>query len=197
MDFFQRLGNDSGEKIDLLRASDFPDFGPIEENGSSYEENAAIKARAWAECAGIPAVADDSGLEVRALDWAPGIFSARAVCGSDEERIDWLLSRMEASDDRRARFVACVVIAFPGGCKSKSRVDYFSSQGMCWGNIALVPVGDAGFGYDPVFVPDGCGATLAEIGSSEKSKISHRALAMGGIAKMISTVLKYYTVHYE
>jgi XTP/dITP diphosphohydrolase len=193
-DFFSRIGDASGEPIKLLRSSDYPDFGPIEENGSSYEENAAIKARAWANFTGIPAIADDSGLEVRSMDWAPGIFSARAASGIDADRIRWLLSRLDGCDDRFARFKACIVIAFPGG--NSHYVDYFSALGACRGNISRFPAGSGGFGYDPVFVPDGCGATFAEMGREEKSKISHRAVAMMGVAKMMPSVIKYYTARY-
>jgi XTP/dITP diphosphohydrolase len=177
----------------LLRSSDYPDFGSIEENGSSYEENAAIKARAWADFAGIPAIADDSGLEVRSIGWAPGIFSARAASGSDRDRIRWLLSRLDGCDDRHARFVSCIVIAFPGG--TRPYVDYFSALGVCRGNITLSPAGNDGFGYDPIFVPDGYSVTFAEMGR-EKSKISHRAVAMMGVAKMMPSVIKYSTVRY-
>ena len=184
----------AGEKIQLLCASDFPDIGTIEESGSSYEENAAIKAIAWANFAGMPALADDSGLEARALDWKPGIHSARASQGSDADRIRWLLSRMEDKEDRRARFAACIVIAFPDNRKTGR--GYFSSQGICGGKITRVSRGRGGFGYDPVFVPDGYEITFAEMGSDAKSKISHRAVAMRGVAYMMQSMIKYYAVQY-
>lgn len=189
------MKTDGGEKFELLGAQDFPDIGVIEESGSSYEENAAIKAAAWADFAGIPALADDSGLEVRALGWEPGIRSARASSGSDSDRIQWLLSRMENHEDRRARFAACVVIAFPDN--GKTGCGYFSSRGICGGRITRVPRGRGGFGYDPIFVPDGYDATFAEMGPAEKSKISHRAIAMRGVAYMMQSVIKYYAVQYS
>ena len=185
----------AGERIELLGAQNFPEIGTIKENGSSYEENAAIKAAAWADFAGMPALADDSGLEVRALDWEPGIHSARASAGSDADRVRWLLSRMENHEDRHARFVACIVIAFPDN--GKTGRGYFSSRGICRGRITRAPEGRGGFGYDPVFVPDGYDATFAEMGSALKSQISHRALAMRGVAHMTQSVIKYYAVRHS
>ena len=183
------------DKIELIGAQDFPDIGTIEENGLSYEENAAIKAVAWANFAGMPALADDSGLEARALDWEPGIHSARVSSGSDADRTRWLLSRMENHEDRRARFVACIVIAFPDN--EKTGRGYFSSQGICRGRITRAPEGHCGFGYDPVFVPDGYDATFAEMGAAIKSKISHRALAMQGVAHIMQSVVKYNAVRHS
>jgi XTP/dITP diphosphohydrolase len=189
------MATDSGLRLELLKASDFPGIGRIEENGSSYEENSALKAGIWADFAGIPAIADDSGLEVRSLNWGPGIFSARAVPGIDEDRLRWLLERMKDHKDRRARFVACIVIAFPGG--KKSGASYFSSQGACWGSIVRAPSGNYGFGYDPVFVPVGYNATFAELGRELKMEISHRAVALRGVAKMMRSVVKYSTMYCE
>ena len=181
-----------GVKIKLRGAGDFPEIGEIEESGLTYEENAAIKASAWADFAGMPAMADDSGLEVRALGWEPGIHSARAARGDDSDRIEWLLSRMKDHEDRRARFVACIVIAFPND--GNSARGYFSSRGVCQGRLTHAPRGRFGFGYDPVFVPDGYDVTFAEMGACEKSKISHRALAMRGVAHMMRSVIEYHAV---
>ena len=194
-DFFSRMEIFAEDKIELFSAQDFPEIGTIEENGFSYEENAAIKAFAWANFAGIPALADDSGLEVRALGWKPGIHSARASPGSDADRTRWLLSRMENHGDRCARFVACIVIAFPDN--GKTGHGYFSSRGICGGRIARASKGREGFGYDPVFVPDGYDVTFAEMGSAVKSKISHRAIAMQGVAHMLKSVIKYYAVRHS
>jgi XTP/dITP diphosphohydrolase len=173
-----------------------------EETGASYEENAAIKAQAWADFFGIPAIADDSGLEARHLSWRPGIFSARAAPGTDAERTEWLLGEMSGASDRRARFVACIVIAFPSNAmlnerKEKRRVcgrRYFASEGICWGNIANKPSGADGFGYDPVFIPDDYEKTFSELGKELKSRISHRAKAMAGVAQMAASVIKYWSV---
>jgi XTP/dITP diphosphohydrolase len=173
-----------------------------EETGASYEENAAIKAQAWADFFGIPAIADDSGLEARHLSWRPGIFSARAAPGTDAERTEWLLREMSGASDRRARFVACIVIAFPSSAmlnwrKGKRHVcgrRYFASEGICWGNIAHKPSGTDGFGYDPVFIPDGYENTFSELGKEMKSRISHRAKAMAGVAQIAASVIKYWSV---
>ena len=193
-DFFASLGCVSGERVELLSGADFPQTpGDIEESGSSYGENAAIKARAYAQLFGLPAMADDSGLEVRALGWRPGIYSSRAASGGDSGRISWLLGQMEGKDDRRARFMASCVIAFPGSHDGDR--DYFSSEGVCWGNISSRPSGEDGFGYDPVFVPDCSQKSFAELGRAVKREISHRAIAMRGLAFLLPLVVKYFPVH--
>ena len=169
--------------------------GEIEETGETYEANALIKARSWANCSGFPAIADDSGLEVHALSWAPGVRSARVVDGSDEDRVRWLLRELKGAGNRRACFVANLVIAFPGDEDSAEKGrNYFSVEGRCWGRIADSPSGNNGFGYDPVFIPDGFVQTFGELSHEEKSNISHRAIAMRGIAKILPAVLKYKTV---
>jgi XTP/dITP diphosphohydrolase len=189
------MRNTSVDWPKLVSAADFPPFpGVIEEIGSDYEENALIKARAWANFAGIPAIADDSGLEVRALEWGPGIFSARAAPGNDSDRIRWLLEGILDTRDRFARFVACIAVVFPASGRNcpDERRNYFSVQGVCCGNIARYPSGSAGFGYDPVFVPHGYDATFAELGAGVKSKISHRAKSLRGIALILPSVIKCF-----
>jgi XTP/dITP diphosphohydrolase len=193
-DFFASLGEVSGERVYLLDSADFDRIpGDIEESGSSCEENAAIKARAYAKSLGLPAIADDSGLEVRALGWRPGIYSSRVASGGDCGRISWLLGRMEGENDRRARFRASLVIAFPGA-RERTR-DYFSSEGVCWGNISICPSGQNGFGYDPVFVPDGYQKSFAELGCAVKREISHRAIAMRGVVLLLPNVIKYFLAY--
>jgi XTP/dITP diphosphohydrolase len=187
------MRNVSGDWPELVSASEFSPYpGVIEETGSEYEENAVIKARSWANFTGLPAIADDSGLEVRALGWRPGVFSARSAPGNDSERVKWLLDNIADSRDRFARFVACVSVVFPssGHCCPGRRRNYFSVRGVCSGDIAGSPSGSAGFGYDPVFVPYGYGATFAELGAAVKSKISHRAISLRGIALMLPSVIK-------
>ena len=196
--FFESL--DGLNRVTLLSARDFPDvalaLSKIEENGATYEENARIKASAWANATGLPAIADDSGIEVEALGWAPGIRSARATGGDDRDRVRWMLDRMrdkKENRERRACFVACIVVAFPGENSHGTR-DFFSSEGRCWGTLAMEPRGANGFGYDPIFVPDGYDGTFAELDGAEKSNISHRAIAMKGMAQMMPVVLKYASV---
>ena len=200
--FFEKYNIFAGSGVELLlpdadflMRNDIAAPSEIEETGKTYEANALIKARSWADCSGLPAIADDSGLEVRALSWAPGVHSARAVAGSDEDRVRWLLRELEGAGNRRACFVANLVIAFPDDEDPPERGrNYFSVEGRCWGRIADSPSGNNGFGYDPVFIPDGFVQTFGELPPEEKSNISHRAIAMKGIAEMLPSVLKYKAV---
>ncbi|MCX7828733.1 MAG: non-canonical purine NTP pyrophosphatase [Thermanaerothrix sp.] len=154
----------------------------VEEDGASYFENALKKARSYVGLSGgLPVLAEDSGLEVRALDMGPGIFSAR-VGASDGERIRWLLERLEGQADRWARFVCVAVLLMPDG-----RV--FSFRGELEGVIAEAPAGDWGFGYDPVFRPKGLDVTLAQAGGL-KDRISHRAKAAAKLALFAPIVIE-------
>lgn len=172
--------------IELLYGGDFDTRTEVDETGSSYEENALLKAYAWSKMLNMPAMADDSGLEVFALGGAPGIHSARAVPGTDGDRTNWLLSKMENIEDRRARFVSCIAVVFP------DRDEPVVYEGSCSGTIAFKPSGASGFGYDPIFIPDGFDRTFSELGDQVKRKISHRALAIKGIAEKLVPVLQYY-----
>ena len=174
--------------IELLYGGDLDSQTDVDETGSSYEENALLKAYAWSKMLNMPAMADDSGLEVFALGGAPGIHSARAVPGTDEDRTNWLLTKMENIEDRRARFVSCIAVVFP------DRDDPVVYEGRCSGTIASKPSGGSGFGYDPIFIPDGYDRTFSELGDQVKRKISHRALAIKGIAEKLIPVLQYYAV---
>lgn len=139
----------------------------VDETGRNYQENAMLKAQAWAEKINLPCLADDSGLEVDALDGAPGIFSARIMQGSDGDKVSWLLSSLNGKMNRNARFATALALCVPD--------DYtFISLGYCYGKIALSPAGSNGFGYDPVFIPDGYDKTFAELPSQIKNTISHR-----------------------
>lgn len=147
------------------------------EDAPSYAGNAIKKALAWSGNLGIPALADDSGLEVRSLEWGPGAISAR-VAADDQGRIGWLLKRLEGISDRSGRFVAVLALCYAGG-----RI--FMAEGFCPGSISHVPSGKSGFGYDPVFVPDGYKKTFAELGPDVKSRISHRAVAAEALSHML------------
>ncbi|MBO5745608.1 MAG: RdgB/HAM1 family non-canonical purine NTP pyrophosphatase [Clostridia bacterium] len=140
----------------------------VEETGTTFEENALLKARSACECSGFPAVADDSGLCVDALDGAPGIYSARfAGTGLDEDNNVLLLEKLNGLpvEKRTARFVSCIACVFPDGRE-------FTVRGACEGYIATEPQGDGGFGYDPLFVTEfGCFGTMT---AEEKDKVSHR-----------------------
>jgi len=175
--------------VELLYGGDFETVLDVDETGNSYEENAILKASAWSKALVMPALSDDSGLEVFALGGAPGINSARAVEGTDQDRTNWLLSKMENIKDRRASFVSCIAVVFP---HMKEPLVY---EGRCSGTLAPRPSGSGGFGYDPIFIPDGYDKTFSELGDYVKTKISHRALAIKGIAEMLINVLEYYAVH--
>ena len=174
--------------VELLFGGDFPKPLEVEESGSTYEENALLKARAWSRATGLAALSDDSGLEAAALDGAPGVRSARIVPGSDRERTNWLLAQLVDKSDRSARFASCIAVVFPGEEKPLVCTRY------CEGSIAEAPRGQSGFGYDPVFIPSGYDKTFAELGAEIKTKISHRALAIKGIAEMLIPVVQYATV---
>ena len=152
-----------------------PDIGGIEEveeTGSTFEENAVLKATAIAEHNHTYVFADDSGLEVEALNNRPGIYSARyaGIGAPNEQRIEKLLKEMAGVTNRKARFVCVIAISNP-----KGKVMTF--RGEIYGNIISAPRGKNGFGYDPVFQPDGYNETFAELDSEIKNRISHRALA--------------------
>ena len=150
----------------------------VEETGSTYVMNALLKALAWSAAYELPSLADDSGLEVEALGWKPGVRSARVSDGdrllsSDAERNRWLLARMESGADRnrRARFVAAAALSVPGEWA-------LACEGVCGGRLATRETGGHGFGYDPLFVPDGYNVSFGELPTSVKNRISHRARAV-------------------
>jgi XTP/dITP diphosphohydrolase len=143
------------------------------ENGSTYLQNAILKAAAHARSTGLVTLADDSGLEVDALDGAPGIHSARYASGGDADRAAALLYRLGdlPMERRTARFVCVVVIEVPGGTR-------YHTEGVCEGLIAREPRGSGGFGYDPVFYLPEHGCTMAQLHPETKNLVSHRALAV-------------------
>jgi XTP/dITP diphosphohydrolase len=146
------------------------------EDGKTFTDNATAKARFYATASGLWALADDSGLEVDALGGAPGVYSARYAGdnASDADRRALLLSELTqvSEKDRRARFVSVVVIASADGTVLNV------SEGICEGTITFAPRGNGGFGYDPLFVPDGYSQTFAELPETVKNRISHRAQAL-------------------
>ena len=149
-------------------------FVQAEETGTTFEENAFIKAEAVARETGLPAVADDSGLVVDALGGQPGVYSARYggdTCADDVERYQLLLKNMENQEQRSARFVSCVACVFPNG-------DVVRARGECEGSVLRAPRGEGGFGYDPIFLPEGSEKSMSEMTSEEKNAISHRGKAL-------------------
>lgn len=152
----------------------------IEENGTTFEENALIKARFLANKSALPCIADDSGLEVTALDMRPGIYSARYEA-TDERRIKKLLSELKGVSDRSARFVSAAALCFPDGRE-------FVCRGEVYGNITKEPRGTGGFGYDPVFESVESSKTFGEMTDKEKNEISHRRRAFEKLKNIIAKI---------
>ena len=155
-----------------------------EENGTTFAENARIKARAICEAAGTATIADDSGLCVDALNGAPGIYSARyGGVDSDQARYRLLLENLRGAGARTAHFHTAIVCCFPNG-------DRLDAAGDCFGTIAYAPQGDNGFGYDPVFFVPELRITFAQLTPEEKNAISHRGNALRAFAAELKTYLE-------
>ncbi|MBQ5778261.1 MAG: RdgB/HAM1 family non-canonical purine NTP pyrophosphatase [Oscillospiraceae bacterium] len=159
----------------------------VEETGTTFEENSRLKAVAAMEKSGLPAIADDSGLEVDALGGEPGVFSARYggdLCADDVERYKYLLKNMENVPDgkRSARFVSVITCVFPDGRE-------ISARGEIEGEILREARGEGGFGYDPVFFVPGENMTTAEMSQERKNEISHRAKSLQLMSKKLEEVL--------
>ena len=171
--------------VDLVDLRDFRDVPDVAETGSTFEANAILKASEYARQTGLWAIADDSGLEVDALGGEPGVFSAR-YGGEDlsfEGKMALVLDRLDGADSRAARFACSVALADAAGDV------LFTAEGICPGTIAETPRGNGGFGYDPIFVPDGYDRTFGELTEAVKQQISHRARA--------SAVLIRYLLHFN
>ncbi|MCD8366819.1 MAG: RdgB/HAM1 family non-canonical purine NTP pyrophosphatase [Clostridiales bacterium] len=155
-----------------------------EETGTTFEENALIKARAVMEASGLPAIADDSGLCSEALNGGPGVYSARygGPDLNDQQRYQLLLQSMRGQLSRKASFVSVVACAFPNG-------DVISARGECEGRIGFTPVGEDGFGYDPIFLVPECKKTFAQMTPEEKNAVSHRGKALRAFAGELETYL--------
>jgi XTP/dITP diphosphohydrolase len=165
---------------------DFPHLEIPEESGATLEANAIIKAQAAASATGLIAVADDSGLEVAALGGQPGVQSKRFAgeFASDADRYNKLLEMMRdvPESERQARFRCCIAIVAPDSAP-------ILINGICAGHIAFSPSGTHGFGYDPVFIPEGMQVTMAELPMAEKNRISHRFRALQAAIPVIKGVL--------
>lgn len=160
--------------------SDFDtEFPEVEETGKTYEENARIKAKAYAQVTGLPTFSEDAGIEVHSLDNFPGIQSNRWSVGSDAGRVAGLLGMLTDQVDRSAHFAATVVLYDPK--TAKTRV----FTGRLDGTIATTPKGDQGFGYDPIFIPKGETKTMAELGTGWKNQHAHRAVAWKLVAEFL------------
>ncbi len=174
----------TGDELDILSLDDIGYDGEIEENGSSFEENAKIKASVPASL-GYIGLADDSGLAVDALGGAPGIYSAR-YSGEDcnyERNNEKLLSELDGISDRSAKFVCVFCAVAPNG-------ETLTVRGECQGVIASELHGNGGFGYDPLFIYPELGKSFGELSSDEKNKVSHRAVALKTLIPKLSDFLK-------
>ena len=157
----------------------------VKETGTTFEENSLLKARAVMEASGLPAIADDSGLMVDALNGAPGVYSARyGGPGLDDAgRYRLLLENMRGVLDRKCRFVSAITLCMPSG-------DIVTARGECPGTIAFAPMGEGGFGYDPVFFIPSLKKTFAQLTPEEKNAISHRGKALEQFQKELERYLK-------
>lgn len=172
--------------LTLLTLNDFDGVKLVEETGETYEQNATLKAVQYALQTGRPTIADDSGLEVELLGGLPGVRSAR-FGGSDAAGVDKLLSILANFEtaERRARFVSCIVIADAPVTNGKAPKILTVKFGECRGRLAPEARGRNGFGYDPVFMPDGYEQTFGELSDEIKNRISHRATALARIKEFL------------
>jgi XTP/dITP diphosphohydrolase len=172
--------------VDLVGLDEFPGAPDVRETGATFADNALLKARAIAEFTGLPAVADDSGLCVDALNGMPGVLSARwsGRHGDDEANLQLVLGQLaDVLDDRRgAQFACTAALVLPSGREHLS-------EGVMRGRIIREPRGENGFGYDPIFVPDGSEQTNAELSPDAKDRISHRGKALRHLAPVIAALL--------
>ena len=163
----------SGLGVEVMLESEAGVDVEVEETGTTFEENALLKAKAVCEASGLPAVADDSGLCVDALNGAPGVYSARygGEGLDDPGRCRLLLENLRGQLDRRGKFVSAICCCFPNG-------DTVTARGECPGTIAYAPRGENGFGYDPIFFLPSLKKTFAQLTPEEKNAISHRGNAL-------------------
>ena len=175
----------SGMGVEVCLQADVGIDVDVEETGSTFEENSMLKARAVMEASGLPAIADDSGLCVDALNGAPGVFSARyGGAGLDDTgRYRLLLASMPKGAARSAKFVSVITCCFPNG-------DVLTARGECPGTIAFAPMGQGGFGYDPVFFLPKLKKTFAQLSAEEKNAISHRGRALEAFQARLEEYLK-------
>jgi XTP/dITP diphosphohydrolase len=176
----------AGPGIELEDLNQHPSAPEVEETGDSYLANALLKARQIARHTGLPALADDSGLEVDALGGAPGVHSVRfAGSRPDGDNIALLLTRLQSvsEQERTARFRCVLVVAKPDG-------SHISAEGTCEGRITTAPRGRGGFGYDPVFFYAPAACTFAELDAAEKNRVSHRANACTELRAKIAPFLR-------
>jgi XTP/dITP diphosphohydrolase len=172
--------------VDVSDLDEFPDMPEVAETGLTFTENALLKARAVAAYTGLAAVADDSGLCVDALNGMPGVLSARWAGrhGADHANLELVLAQLAdiPADHRGAQFACAAALVLPSGAEHVA-------EGLLEGSLATAPRGTNGFGYDPIFVPDGYEITTAQMDPADKDKISHRGRALRHLAPIIAALL--------
>ncbi|MDR1791407.1 MAG: RdgB/HAM1 family non-canonical purine NTP pyrophosphatase [Propionibacteriaceae bacterium] len=182
LDELRRIWAGAGLDLELKSLADFPGYVEPVENGRTFEANALIKARAAAEFTGLPAVADDSGIEVELLNWMPGVRSARwaGVGASPAASLQLLIDQLADTEyeDRVARFTCAMALVTPDG---EERV----VTGVMPGHLVLEPQGSNGFGYDPIFVTDGQQVTNGILTDAQKDALSHRGKAARAMAEYL------------
>jgi XTP/dITP diphosphohydrolase len=174
-------------EIELVGLDQFPELHDVDETGSTFEENALLKAREMSEATGLPAIADDSGLCIDALNGDPGIISARWAGGhgDDKANIEKVLAQLrDVPDENRTAYFICVAALYlPDGRTH-------CEEGRFYGRILHSPVGENGFGYDPIFQPEGLSISSAQLSSEEKDAMSHRGKSLRAIAPHVMKALK-------
>lgn len=172
--------------VEIKSLSDFGPLPPVVEDGSSFDENAYKKAHHYAKVLGLPALADDSGLVVEALDGAPGVYSARYAGenATDRDNCGKLLKELGSQQDRRAHFVCVLSIAVPSG-------PALTYEASCHGTILTEPRGTSGFGYDPLFYYEPLKKTFAELSMEEKNRVSHRGKVLAELSGEFDKVMKW------
>lgn len=176
--------------ITIKNLSDFGPIPPVVEDGDTFDDNAYKKASFTARVLGLPALADDSGLVVDALDGAPGVFSARygGEGASDADRCQKLLSALEGVEDRKAAFECVISIAVPTG-------PALTYDGRCEGEILHAPAGENGFGYDPVFYYAPLKKSFAQLSREDKGQVSHRGRALKEFCAEFDKVMTWLDIH--
>ena len=174
----------SGYGVEVVSPAEVGVSLEVEETGGTFGENAMLKAKAYCEASGLPAIADDSGLCVDALNGGPGVYSARYGGEEldDRGRCMLLLSNLRGQTTRAAHFSCAIACAFPDGRT-------LTAEGRCDGAIAFAPLGDGGFGYDPLFLLTEKGKTFGQLSPEEKSAVSHRGKALAAFAAELGACL--------
>lgn len=186
LEFRRILDLISAGAVELVSIDQFPDLIDVEETGTTFEENALLKARYAAKMTGLPSISDDSGLCIDALGGAPGIFSARwaGTHGDDKANIEKVLDELRAVPDemRGAYFICVAALVMPDGRQEVA-------EGRFEGRILQRAIGDQGFGYDPIFAPSGMSISSAQMSADEKDACSHRGKSLRAIAPHVIEML--------